>query len=358
MDADPPTEGRLMHAAVYTGAGSVILQDRPEIPPGPHEVRIDVSYTGICGTDLHIFHGDMDARVRPPSVLGHEMSGRIRQAGTGVEGWRAGDAVTVMPLIWCGLCPACRSGHQHLCHRLTFIGIDSAGAMQGSWTVPASILIRLPEGLPLSHGALVEPVAVAVHDVRRADLHPGEKAVVVGGGPVGLLIATVARQAGAEVIVVEPDAYRRSVAEQAGLLSVDPSAVDVAALVGEWTSGAGADVSFEVSGAGAGVASAVDVLRVRGRLVLVAIHPTPRPVDLHRFFWRELSLIGARLYRRSDFDEAVTLVSQGLVPTAALISQILPISAVAEAFDSLQSGSTVMKVLIDCQAPTDPGAGA
>ena len=102
---------------------------------GVGEVSIDVAYTGICGTDLHILHGAMDARVTLPAVLGHEMSGTISSVGEGVDRWSAGDRVTVMPLVWCGHCPACRAGDQHICHNLDFLGIDSPGSMQARWTV-------------------------------------------------------------------------------------------------------------------------------------------------------------------------------------------------------------------------------
>src|SRR5688572_3453079 len=155
----------------------------------------------------------MGGRVTRPAVLGHEMAGRVAGLGEAVAGWTVGDRVTVMPLAWCGTCPACRAGHTHICHRLNFIGIDAPGAMQTSWTVPAHLLVRLPDTLSLRDGALVEPTAVAVHDVRRSRLRAGERAVVVGAGPVGLLISCVARHTGAEVLVVEPAPGRRAVAE-------------------------------------------------------------------------------------------------------------------------------------------------
>ena len=173
--------------------------------------------------------------------------------------------------------------------------------------------------------------------------------MVVGGGPVGFLIAIVARQTGAEVLVIEPNAYRRELAQSLGLQTLDPTVVDVTATVTEWTAGAGAAVAFEVSGAAAGVTTAVDSLAVRGRLVLVAIHGTPREVNLHRFFWRELSLVGARLYHRADFETAVELVAAGVIPAAQLISAVVPLSEGSTAFQLLEGGS-VMKVLIDGQA--------
>ncbi|MER7837746.1 alcohol dehydrogenase catalytic domain-containing protein [Streptomyces sp. NPDC096040] len=323
-------------------------------PPGPGQVEIAPAYVGICGTDLHIFHGDMDARVATPAVLGHEMSGRIVGVGAGVEGWAPGDAVTVMPLRWDETCPACLAGHQHICRHLDFIGIDSPGAMQQRWTVPATTLVRLPGALPLDHAALVEPTAVAVHDIGRARVRDGEKAVVVGGGPVGILIALVAQAAGANVRVVELSPHRRKIAVELGLATWDPGADDVPELVRQWTGDAGADVAFEVSGAQGGVDTAVDVLGVRGRLCLVAIHPRPREVNLHRFFWRELTLVGARLYDRSDFEKAVTLVDDGTIPAERLISKVVPLTQAPAAFEALEGGGDVMKILVDC---TDDARG-
>jgi (R,R)-butanediol dehydrogenase / meso-butanediol dehydrogenase / diacetyl reductase len=179
-------------AARYLSARTLDTARAHSAPPGSGEVELAPAYVGICGTDLHIFHGDMDARVSTPAVLGHEMAGRVVRCGPDVTDWRPGDAVTVMPLRWDGTCPACRNGHQHICQHLDFIGIDSPGAMQQRWTVPASTLIRLPDSLPLDRAALVEPTAVAVHDVGRAGVREGERTVVVGGGPVGVLIALVA----------------------------------------------------------------------------------------------------------------------------------------------------------------------
>ncbi|MFF3663935.1 zinc-dependent alcohol dehydrogenase, partial [Streptomyces olivochromogenes] len=245
------------------------------------------------------------------------------------------------------------SGHQHICQHLDFIGIDSPGAMQQRWTVPASTLIRLPDSLALDRAALVEPTAVAVHDVGRADVRAGERVVVVGGGPVGVLIALVARATGADVRVVELSAHRRLLAEELGLTAWDPAADEVPALVRQWTGDAGADVAFEVSGAAGGVDTAVDVLGVRGRLCLVAIHPRPREVNLHRFFWRELTLIGARLYDRSDFEKAVALVADGTIPAGRLISKVVPLTQAPAAFEALEGGGDVMKILVDCTTGTD-----
>ncbi|NAZ81604.1 alcohol dehydrogenase catalytic domain-containing protein [Kineococcus sp. R8] len=343
-----------MLAARYVRARTVEVGPATPTPPAAGQVQVAPAFVGICGTDLHIFHGDMDQRVRTPAVIGHEVSAVVAAVGEGVDGWAVGDAVTVMPLAWDGTCPACLAGHRHVCQHLDFIGIDSPGGLQQLWNVPASTLVRLPAGLSLRDAALVEPTAVAVHDVGRAGVRAGETVVVVGAGPVGLLIALVAADAGADVRVVELDEHRRSVAAGLGLRTLDPRAEDVVAAVDAWTGGAGAAVAFEVSGAAGGVGTAVSVLGVRGRLCLVAIHPTPREVDLHRFFWRELTLVGARLYERADFERAVDLVASGAVPADTVISRVVPLADAPAAFAALEGGAGVVKVLVDCRA--DAGA--
>src|SRR6478736_3311234 len=156
-----------MLTASYVGDRTIRISEAEAAPPAAGQVQIAVAYTGLCGTDLHVLHGDMDARVTTPLVFGHEMSGTIAGIGDGVTGWSVGDGVTVMPLSWDGTCPACLAGNTHICQNLDFIGIDSPGALQPLWNVPASTLVRLPPTADLRDAALIEPVAVAVHDVRR-----------------------------------------------------------------------------------------------------------------------------------------------------------------------------------------------
>lgn len=338
-----------MTAATYNGSRTFSTIEPAPAPPRAGEVQIAVSYTGLCGTDLHIFHGDMDARVSMPAIIGHEMSGVIAGLGEGVTGWTIGQPVTVMPTLSCGACAACIRGHGNVCHKLDFIGIDSDGSMQSSWNVPTEVVVALPEDLALDEAALIEPTAVAVHDVRRARLVAGEFVVVIGGGPVGQLIASVALKRGARVVLVELDPGRRALAQESGINAIDPREQNLLDLVLQETDGAGADVAFEVSGAAAGVNSAVEVLTTRGRLVMVAIHPRPKEIDLHRFFWRELEMFGARLYQREDFEEAVRLVAAGSVPARQLISQVVPLHDVEQGFLALESGGA-MKVLVDCRA--------
>lgn len=318
------------------------------VQPPAGQVQILVEYCGICGTDLHIFHGKMDHRVRMPQVIGHEMSGAIAAVGDGVEGWSRGDRVTVRPLDPCNDCPACRAGHRHICQRLKFIGIDTPGAMQGLWTVPAHTLHRLPSGLSFEHGALIEPLAVACHDVAQGEVKPGEYAVVLGGGPIGLLVALVARAAGARVLVSEVNPFRLCLARDLGLAAVNPREEDVAALVDSATGGAGADVVFEVSGTAAGAEMMTELPRTRGRMVMVAIHSEPPKVDLFRFFWRELRLIGARVYEPQDFEKAIELAASGTIPLDRIITNAVPLEGLEGAFREMERGGEVMKILVRC----------
>ena len=344
-----------MLTAAYTGDSTITIARAEPAPPRPGEAQLRVAYVGLCGTDLHILHGNMDARVEKPLVFGHEMSGTIAAIGDGVDGWSVGDAVTVMPLAWDGTCPACLAGNSHICQNLDFIGIDSPGALQALWNVPASTLVALPAQIALDAAALVEPVAVAVHDVRRSELVAGEKAVVIGGGPIGVLIATVARAFGAEVAVIELDPRRRAQIASLGFDTLDPREVDQVAWVEAWTGGAGADVVFEVSGAAAAVLGATALAKVRGTIVVVAIHPTPREIDLQRVFWRELRILGARVYQRTDFERAVELIADGTIPSELLITAIVPLAETRAAFDELEAGRA-MKVLVDVQAGQEAGA--
>jgi (R,R)-butanediol dehydrogenase/meso-butanediol dehydrogenase/diacetyl reductase len=338
-----------MLGACYAGDHQIAIRELDAVAPTAGQVRIRVAYNGICGTDLHIFHGQMDDRVAVPRVIGHEMAGTIESVGADVRGLCVGDPVTVMPLQWCGHCAACLAGHRHVCQSLDFLGIDSPGALQELWTVPAEAVMPLPRGLALDRAALAEPTAVAIHDVRRAGLQAGERAVVLGGGPIGALIALVARAAGADVLMLEPNPDRREVAMRMAVAAHDPSD-DVQARIAQWTSGAGADVVFEASGAEAAVALTTELACVRGRIVLVGIHAQARRVDLHRVFLRELTIVGARVYERTDFDYAIRLLSKGdTIPVAALVSSVVPLSRTPEAFSLLERGAA-MKVLIQCTA--------
>jgi (R,R)-butanediol dehydrogenase/meso-butanediol dehydrogenase/diacetyl reductase len=339
-----------MKAVYYDGQETLRVGECEAVAPSAGQVQIRVSHCGICGTDLHIFHGHMDRRVHMPQVMGHEMSGTIVAAGEGVHALAPGDRVTVRPLDYCGTCPACKAGHSHICQNLKFIGIDTPGAFQGLWTVPARTLHRLPENLSFEHGALIEPLAVACHDVRRGAVHAGDYAVVLGGGPIGALVALMAKDAGARVLVSEINPFRIKLAREFGLEAVDPREIDLPNYVNAQTGGAGADVVFEVSATSAGAEMMTKLPRTCGRIVIVGIFGEPVKVDLFRFFWRELSLLGARVYEPEDFEKAITLAASGRLPLDRMITTVLPLEELEAGFRLMERGGDVMKVLVACSS--------
>ena len=238
-----------MLAACYVGDRTVELLETEPRRPGVGEVEIAVAYTGICGTDLHIVHGAMDARVARPAVLGHEMSGSIAAVGEGVDGWSVGDHVTVMPLDWCGDCPACRAGHSHICHNLNFLGIDSPGSMQPSWVVPADVLVALPSDLP------PEVARWSSRRRWRCTTCAGRTSVRVRRPSSSAAGRSVFSWRASRVPPERTCSFSSSASSGARLRrpsdlnAVDPTTSDVAALVADWTDGAGVAVGFEVSGA-------------------------------------------------------------------------------------------------------------
>ncbi len=336
-----------MKASFYTGAGCFeIRNDAVPAEPGSGEVRVKVAYCGICGTDLHIFHGKMDKRVSIPQTIGHEMSGVVDKVGSGVTTFKAGDRVAVRPLDWCGDCPACRAGHSHICMNLKFMGIDSVGAFQEYWVVKERTLHRVPEGLSLKLAALIEPLAVACHDVRVAEVKASDKVVILGGGPIGLLIAMAVRAKGSELVVSEINPYRINLARELGFTVVNPAETDMAQYVSTFTGGAGADVVFEVTASQAGAALMTEIARTRGRIVVVGIYSKPAEVNLHKFFWRELKLFGARLYEEEDFPAALELAVK--LPLERLVTGVYMLDDMTKAFNSFTGNAEAMKVLIEC----------
>ena len=195
---------------------------------------------------------------------------------------------------------------------------------------------------------MVEPIAVACHDVRLGEVRAGENAVVIGGGPIGVLIALVAQARGARVLMAEVNSFRVLLARELGIDAVNPKETDLVALVNERTGGAGADVVFEVSGSAAGSEMMTRLPRTRGRIVVVAIYAEPAKVDLFRFFWRELKLAGARVYEPEDFEMAIQLAASGSLPLEKLITNVVPLEQLEAGMRQMESGGEVMKILVAC----------
>ncbi|WP_342077628.1 zinc-binding dehydrogenase [Yoonia sp. SS1-5] len=333
----------MINAAFYRGDRTFAVEKTPKTAPQPGEVPIRIAYCGICGTDMHVYHGNMDARVGHNRIVGHEMSGIV---AADAEGFAAGQKVVVRPLDHCGDCPACNAGNQHICHNLKFLGLDTDGAMQEIWSVPAHTLHRLPDDMRMDHAALIEPVAVACHDVRLSGLRPGEDVVVIGGGPIGVLVAMVARDTGGKVVISEVNPHRLAIAQKMGFDTINPAETDLKTAIEQRTGGKGAEVVFEVSGTQPGVDAMTQVAATRGRIVMVAIHAQKPQIDLFQFFWRELQLVGVRVYEPEDYEKAIAIIAAGGVDADTFITDISPLSDIQAAFEALDSSPTAMKSLI------------
>jgi 2-desacetyl-2-hydroxyethyl bacteriochlorophyllide A dehydrogenase len=337
-----------MRASFYEGARRFRTGTAPEPTAGPGEAVLKVKRVGICGTDLHIFQGHLDQRVPKGGIIGHETFAEVAEAPSGC-GVAKGDRVVVEPLRVCGACRACAMGAPFLCYKLKVLGVDEPGGMQEYWTVAADRIIKVPDSLSDDHAAVMEPLAIATHDVTRAKVQPGDAVLVFGGGPIGALIALVSRHRGARVIVSEVNPYRVELLKSLGIDVVGPG-VDVVKFANDWTGGEGVDVAFEVTGNAAAVRLMTDAVRVWGTISVVAIHAEPMSVNLYPMFARELTMHGSRLYARADWEEAIRLASSGAVPVGPLVSHKIPLESLQEGMEQALRGGPVMKVLVDLTA--------
>lgn len=339
-----------MKAAFYSSKGKFELGESTVKKPGRGEVRLEVAYCGVCGTDVHIFHGVMDRRIGPPQIVGHEASAVVAEVGEGVDTVKVGDRVAIRPLKFGDPHPFDK-GHKHVGKNLKFIGIDSAGAFQQSWTLPAYTLHKLPEQLSLKHGAFIEPLSVACHDVKIGRVIAGENCLVMGGGPIGTLIAYVLKEKAANVIISEVNEIRIDMLRNLGFEVVNPLVENLVERISQLTDTAMIDCAFEVSGSEAAVSSMTEVVNVRARIVMVAIHGAgPRKVDLFKFFWSEIEMLGARLYEEEDYEEAIQIAADGAIPFDILITQISPLRDIQSVFEEIDRNPAGMKYLIEVKS--------
>ncbi len=334
-----------MRALVYIGPGELELQDVTEPVPGDGEALVQIRYAGICGTDLHLWHGEMTA-VRPPVVVGHELVGEVVEDTTGQ--YEPGQRVAVEPLLVCGACRACREGASHVCRSLRVQGVHADGGAAELLRTPTHRLHPLPDGLSWEAAACTEPASVAVHMVRRAGIQLGDTVLVLGGGPIGFLVASVARAAGAgRVLVSEVSQPRLALCRRAGLETIDASQEDPVAVIRDLTDGEGADVVVEAVGHPATVAQMVAACRVQGRILVGGIGGSPPPVDLPAVIFKELTMVGSRVYESRDMATAIQLLGSGALNVDGLVTRTVSLdAAVVDGYERLRDSRDEMKVLL------------
>jgi len=337
-----------MKAAVFHGARDIRVDD--VAAPGSvsaGEVRLRPFWCGICGTDLHEYaQGPIVIPSEPhaltgataPQILGHEFSAEVLEVGADVRNVRVGDRVSVMPLIFCGTCYHCRRGRGHLCTRMACVGLSFAwGGLAEQCVVPADKVTRLPDSVSDVQGALVEPTAVAAYGVDRAGVRPGDKVLVTGAGPIGVLASMYAASLGAEVYISEPNPSRAARARTLGIAGVlDPRQDDVVAFLRDQTEGIGVDAVIECSGSEPALQTALSAVRAAGHISQTGLHTRPAAIDPMLLSERDITLGGTWCYPVQDWPRIVDLIARGRIDVEKAVSAKIDLNdVVASGFDAL-----------------------
>jgi 2-desacetyl-2-hydroxyethyl bacteriochlorophyllide A dehydrogenase len=328
-----------MKALVYTDTNQIVYRDEPDPVPGPDDVLVKVEATGICGSDMHAYHGK-DSRRVPPLILGHEV------AGTAVSGEAEGKRVVINPLITCGQCPLCDTGRSNLCASRELIGMRLAGAYAERVTIPAVNLITLPDDLNAVHASLAEPAATALHALHLAMQAAHRplaefRTLVIGGGGVGLLAALLLRGYGCkQLVVAETHGMRReSVAKHVGCDVHDP--INDPALDAN-----GFDLVIDAVGGGVTRKSAMAAVSPGGIFIHIGLMDSSGELDIRKMTLFEVSMIGVYCYTMADMRAAVQAIADGMLGDLNWI-ETRPLADGAQAFDDLHHGrSAAAKIVL------------
>lgn len=323
--------------------------DLPEAAPG--EVLVRVAFAGICGSDMHIIHGD-NAFVRFPRITGHEFAGITEAVGEGVEGLAIGDKVCIDPVISCGDCYPCRIGRPNVCSALEVIGVHRNGGFEERVAVPAANVHRLPEGLGLDAAALVEPYSIAANVLDRMQPLPGDRLLILGAGVIGLTILQMARALGLEEIIVSDvlDTRLATARELGATHTVNGRHEDLEARMSELTGGEGVPLIADAACVPALLPAMLRLASPAGRIGLLGFNPTPSDLVQLEVIKKELTLVGSRLNNRK-FPEVLERMASGRLDPLALVSHRLPFDAMPDAIDMLDHHpERARKVLIEIDA--------
>jgi (R,R)-butanediol dehydrogenase / meso-butanediol dehydrogenase / diacetyl reductase len=341
-----------MRAGVFQGIRRIELADVDEPELAPTGVIVEVRACGICGSDLHGFTAGMFNE--PGQIMGHEFAGDVIAVGSAVDGVSIGDRVSAMPLLPCWECPACQAGEIQRCLRAFApgIGVGLPGAFAERVHVPdvrmGTTVFLLPDSLSYQDGALLEPLAVAIHAVERAGVQPSEVVAVVGLGPIGQLVGRVLLARGVRTVVgIELSPERRARAETAGMLVADGSeglAGAVAAVLGP---DAVVSAVIETSGAPSLPQQAVDLVAKGGAVTIVALYEKQASIDISAFAVPEVTVRGCLAYRAEDFAEAVRLIASGVVQAHEIVTGHTDLTGLQSAFEQLSQGAGAIKILVD-----------
>jgi 2-desacetyl-2-hydroxyethyl bacteriochlorophyllide A dehydrogenase len=323
-----------MRAAVWEKPGELKIRERPDPTPGPDEIVVRVGACGMCGTDVHIAQGEFPPTPYP-IVPGHEFAGEVVGVGSDVADVAVGAHVAVDPSLFCGHCDYCRVQRGNLCRNWNAIGDTVDGAFAELVKAPARNAYELPEEMSLRAGALVEPLACAVHGVRRLEVVTGDSVLITGSGTMGLLLLQVLTHGGAaSVTVVDRNERRLEVARSLGADAVE---TDVGAVTGD-----GFDIVVDATGVPAVVQQGLDLVRRGGKLMIFGVAPEEARVEISpfRIYNDEITVVGsmAVLY---TFVQAIELLRTGTVATEPLLTHTFPLDGFEDALASMRAGEGI-----------------
>lgn len=336
---------------VMTAPGAIEFREVPAPEPKPGEVLIKIRKIGICGSDIHVYHGKHPF-TSYPVTQGHEVSGEIEKVCGDAKGLRVGQKVTIQPQVVCGKCYPCRHGKYNLCESLKVMGFQTAGAASHYFAVDAAKVTPLPDEMSFDEGAMIEPLAVAVHAVKRAGDVKGRKIAVLGAGPIGILVAQVAKGMGAEsVLITDVSDVRLEKAEECGAdFAVNTGRADFGeAMVSDFGPDK-ADVIYDCAGNDTTIGQAIRYARKGSTIILVAVFAGMAKVDLAVLNDHELDLNTTMMYRNEDYLDAIRLVGGGKVRLKPLISKHFAFRDYLRAYRYIdENRERTMKVIIDVQ---------
>jgi L-iditol 2-dehydrogenase len=338
----------LMKAVRFVGPRVLTLGDQPDLDPGPTDVRVRPLAVGICGTDARILEGAYFAR--PGVVLGHEVAGIVDAVGSGVANVREGDLVTIEPHLYCGSCRYCRLGNEHLCPDKRAFGVHLDGGMAESMIVPGRLAYRLPPDIDPTIGCLTEPVACAVHGLDRLAPLSGLPVLVIGAGPAGLMLASLARLTGLTVVVVEPDPRRREAAvAMADAVTIDPTSPDWQDQAARASGGSAYDYVIEAAGSASGLEIAIALSARHARILIYGVaRPEDRAViPPYEIYAKELTILGSALNPFTHL-RAIELLRE--MRFDELDRDVYPLADYSAAFEAQRDRRSI-KILIAPNAP-------
>ncbi|APB70193.1 butanediol dehydrogenase [Paenibacillus polymyxa] len=350
-----------MQALRWHGVKDLRLENIEQPTALAGKVKIKVEWCGICGSDLHEYVAGpifipQDAQhpltgEKAPIVMGHEFSGQVVEIGEGVTKIQVGDRVVVEPVFACGKCDACKQGKYNLCDKMGFLGLAGGGGGFSEYVAADEHMVhKIPESVSFEQGALVEPSAVALYAVRQSQLKVGDKAVVFGAGPIGLLVIEALKASGAsEIYAVELSEERKAKAEELGAIVLDPKTYDVVEELHKRTNG-GVDVAYEVTGVPPVLTQAIESTKISGQIMIVSIFEKEAPIKPNNIVMKERNLTGIIGYR-DVFPAVISLMEKGYFPADKLVTKRIKLEEVIEqGFEGLLKEKNQVKILVSPQA--------